>query len=407
MRISEILRSSLATLKMNGRRTFLTMLGIIIGIAAVITIISLGNGFKQQTLDSLARDEQGRRSQEFYYQLESFDEQTDPSKIQPFSAENIDFIESLPGVDEAEQRGEEINDSYMQVRVGPKEDGYPVGFTQATQLKMIAGRNLTEMDHQARKPYAIVSEMVAYTLFPNSDAIHKAINLDNQTYTIVGVFQEEMPPEGLGDSFGNFIGFSTPIFIPKGAYQRYSSSSGFNYIMRVYYQDDADMKTINRRIKEYLDENGKGKDTGSYTYFDSTEMMDEIGKQLTMITYFISAIAAISLFIAGVGVMNMMYISVSERTKEIGIRRALGATKRSIQTQFLLEGITITTLGGLVGYLLGFILALSIGQFLPFKAAFDVPTALFSVIVAMGIGIVFSVFPARQAANKNVVEILR
>lgn len=407
MRISEILRSSLATLKMNGRRTFLTMFGIIIGIAAVITIISLGNGFKQETLDSLAKDDQGRRSQEFYYNFEQYDESTDLSKIQPFSTENLEFIENLPGVDEAEQTGEEINETYMQVQVGPKEEGYSVGFSEATQFNMVAGRNLNEMDHQTRKPYAVVNEMVADTLFPNEDAIHKAITMDHQTYTIVGVFQEEMPEEGIQATIGEFFDLSTPIFIPRGAYQRYSTSSGYNFSLRVYYRDDADMKATNRKIKEYLDEHGRGKDSGSYQYFDSTELMDEIGNQLSMITYFISAIAAISLFIAGVGVMNMMYISVSERTKEIGIRRALGATKRSIQTQFLLEGIAITTLGGVIGYLLGLGLASFFGQLLPFRAAFDVPTALASVLVSMGIGIIFSVFPARQAANKNVVEILR
>lgn len=142
-------------------------------------------------------------------------------------------------------------------------------------------------------------------------------------------------------------------------------------------------------------------------YYDSSEMMEQIGSTLNMITLFISAVASISLFIAGVGVMNMMYISVSERTKEIGIRRSLGATRRSIQWQFLLEGIAITTLGGLVGYLAGIGIAFAVSRFLPFSAIVDLETALVSVSVSIIIGLVFSVFPARSAARKNVVEILR
>lgn len=167
------------------------------------------------------------------------------------------------------------------------------------------------------------------------------------------------------------------------------------------------MKAISQQISDYLTASGSAKDDGTYTYYDSSEMMEQIGSTLNMITLFISAVASISLFIAGVGVMNMMYISVSERTKEIGIRRSLGATRRSIQWQFLLEGIAITTLGGLIGYFTGIAIAFGVSRFLPFSAIVDFETALVSVSVSILTGLVFSVFPARAAAQKNVVEILR
>ena len=142
-------------------------------------------------------------------------------------------------------------------------------------------------------------------------------------------------------------------------------------------------------------------------YFDTSELMKGIGDVLSTITYFISAVAGISLFIAGVGVMNMMYISVSERTKEIGIRRALGATKGNIQLQFLVEGILITTLGGVIGYIFGIGIAKMVSLLLPFDALVDWPTALISVIVSVTIGVVFAFFPAKSAANKNIIDILR
>ena len=137
------------------------------------------------------------------------------------------------------------------------------------------------------------------------------------------------------------------------------------------------------------------------------QIMESIGKVIDGLTYFISAIAGISLFIAGVGVMNMMYISVSERTKEIGIRRSLGATENSIQIQFLLEGLIITTIGGIVGYLFGIGLAYLIAKLLPFGIYIDLSVILLAVGVSMFIGIIFSVMPAKAAAKKDVVEILR
>lgn len=404
MRMSEILKSSLATLRMNGRRTFLTMFGIVIGIASVITILSLGNGFQKETLDSLAKDEQGRRSQEFYFNMSVID--IDPSQLNPFSQKNVDEIMAFQGVDEVTLTGEAVTQQYVSVSYQRESEYYNADILESTNHQMISGRNLNSSDSKAGMPYVIIDQSLAMTLFGDMDnSIHKSLTIDQNNYTIVGVYASDMPM--MEDDMFGMMGPMSQLVIPSGTFQRYSTQSGFNYSMTVYYHDQADMKQINRQIGDYLQENGQEKDNGSYEYYDATEMMDQIGQQLQMITYFISAIAGISLFIAGVGVMNMMYISVAERTKEIGIRRSLGATKRSIQWQFLLEGIAITSLGGIIGYSLGMGLAILISRFIPFNAVFDIPTAVFSAAISVIIGIVFSVFPARQAARKNVVEILR
>ncbi|HJF16891.1 MAG TPA: FtsX-like permease family protein, partial [Globicatella sulfidifaciens] len=205
-----------------------------------------------------------------------------------------------------------------------------------------------------------------------------------------------------------FGGSDAPqVIVPRGTNKLLNPNTNVDFSIKAFYKPDSNVSGISRKIADYLKENGSEKDNGTYEYFDMSEMMESIGQQVSMVTYFIGAVAGISLFIAGVGVMNMMYISVSERTKEIGIRRSLGATQNSIQWQFLLEGISITTLGGLIGYLFGVGIAIIAGNFLPFKALIDVPTALISVSISVLIGISFSVFPARAAARKNVVEILR
>ncbi|WP_234984610.1 ABC transporter permease [Pilibacter termitis] len=152
---------------------------------------------------------------------------------------------------------------------------------------------------------------------------------------------------------------------------------------------------------------GNNRLSGTYETFDMSALTDGIGNVLSMLTYFISAIAGISLLIAGVGVMNMMYISVAERTKEIGIRRALGAKRRDIRLQFLLEGVFLTVIGGIIGYIFGFLVALTISVFLPFQVAPDFFTLSLALGVSGFIGILFSVIPANKAANKDLIEILR
>lgn len=410
MRMSEIFKSSLSTLKMNGRRTFLTMIGIIIGIAAVITILSLGNGFRKKTLDELAQDSKGRPSQMFHFNVSNMD--ADWSKLDPFDTNTLDGIRQIPGVDEVvPSSDDEDSVNYATLDFANKESKtYGTKYLDVTNQQILYGRNLYDFDSKAAKRNVIIDDIVANDIFENPEkAIHQSIKIDGTSYMIVGVYATELTVKEIEDiqNYG-FGGSDAPqVIIPRGTNKLLNPNTNVDFSIKAFYKPDSNVSGISRKIADYLKENGSEKDNGTYEYFDMSEMMESIGQQVSMVTYFIGAVAGISLFIAGVGVMNMMYISVSERTKEIGIRRSLGATQNSIQWQFLLEGISITTLGGLIGYLFGVGIAIIAGNFLPFKALIDVPTALISVSISVLIGISFSVFPARAAARKNVVEILR
>lgn len=411
MRLTEILKSSFATLRLNIRRTFLTMIGIIIGIAAVITIMSLGNGFQKQTLEELAQDEQGRASQAFYYNPTNVE--IDYDKLEPFAASDLAAIEMIPGVDEVKKADDMLQHStYMSVSFRNVNTSYEISLVDQSNYEMLIGRNLSIADSQYRQKFVIIDLIAVTELFGSIDnALHKVIELDNTEYTIVGVYDNmsltDPDDSSMLGGMGGMYNMMTQLEIPQGTFQHFNPQTFYNWEITVFFEPDVNMKVISQQISDYLTASGSAKDDGAYTYFDSSEMMEQIGSTLNMITLFISAVASISLFIAGVGVMNMMYISVSERTKEIGIRRSLGATRRSIQWQFLLEGIAITTLGGLVGYFAGIGIAFGVSRFLPFSAIVDFETALVSVSVSIIIGLVFSVFPARAAAQKNVVEILR
>ena len=409
MRISEVLKSSLITLRLNGRRTFLTMIGIIIGISAVITIMSLGNGFQQQTLNDLAKDAQGRSNQAFYFYPTS--EAIDYSRFNPFTKDDLAAISKITGVDEVEVvEVQEEKVRYMEATFSDKSESYDVSLVDASQYRMVSGRNLSLADFQNNQRYAIIDLAAATDLFEKPGlALHKSIQLDKQDYTIIGVYDSESAVQEapFGGNSGVLFVTMSQIEIPSTTYQRYNPQEANEWEIIVYFEPDSNMKAINQQIYDYLITEGSAFDRGDYRFYDSSEMMEQIGSTLSMITLFVSAVASISLFIAGVGVMNMMYISVSERTKEIGIRRSLGATRRSITWQFLLEGITITALGGVIGYSLGIGLAFLISGMLPFPAIIDLQTALVSVSVSVIIGLIFSVFPARAASRKSVVEILR
>lgn len=424
MRLSELLKTAFLTIKLNKRRTILTMFGIVIGIAAVITILSLGAGYRKQMVDSLTKDSQGRINQSFYF----INEETvdDYLSLKPFTEENLETIKTMPGVLDADLGNTEEEEHYLEVKStqaglgapddmeGEYEDNYVnVKASENVQANLLAGRALTKLDSDRHLRYAMIDSDLASRLFPNemdfNALIHRTLTVEGQAFTLVGIYEsQEVPdPDAMDSPFPEAVTTPPQVYLPQETFTLLNGPVFPDFSLNVYYQEGSNMAQTNRQIKNYLEEAGGENDKGSYDYDDVSEFMTEIGRQLQLITLFITFIASISLFIAGVGVMNMMYISVSERTKEIGIRRAMGASKKSIQLQFLFEGIAITLVGGLLGYLLGIGLAFIISNYLPYNAIIDLPTALVSVIVSTVIGLVFSVFPARTAAKKNVVEILR
>lgn len=394
---------------MHARRTFLTMIGIIIGIAAVITIMSLGNGISEQTVKALSigNSSDERPQQQIYFIASNLDVTVN----QPFTSSDLSVVKGVDGVVDVKiNQTDKITSTSMKTETKTDKENIMVGLTSESMYQMLAGRNLTSVDNEFQKTYTIISEEEAKNRFGTPEqAINESIKLNNQLYTIVGVFQSGTSQQKSEDSgLSDLFQAKSTVFIPEKTYQLYEGdSSNQNTYLIVYFSENTDLSKAGQQVANRLNEEGSARGKGDYVYQDTAKAMEEITRVFGMITYFVSAVAAISLFIAGIGVMNMMYISVSERTKEIGIRRSIGATQRAIQLQFLIEGIVITTVGGIIGYILGIILAKLIALLLPFDALVDVKTALMAVAISVLIGIVFSVFPAQAASKKNVVEILR
>lgn len=194
--------------------------------------------------------------------------------------------------------------------------------------------------------------------------------------------------------------------VPENVYEHYFNTEDRSMI-QVKIKQTANVKNVSKEAEETLKKYGTWKELGSYKSEDLAGQVDQLRMLLTSITLLISVIGGISLFISGIGVMNMIYISVSERTKEIGVRRAMGGTKGNIMMQFLLEGISLTLVGGTIGYLIAMLLGFAISMFTPLSVRPDLFTVTLAFGLSVVIGIVFSWLPAKSAAKKDIVSLLR
>ena len=399
MKLYVIWRTALKAIKKNRRRSMLTMLGIIIGISAVITIMAIGRGFEKYTVESLTGDKDAKvvvevnfepRDFSLYDSNESFFEDIDITKIK-----QIDGVaDVVPDV---------IESGIIYVDVATKKGTTTklIELVGNTDEAIIEGRNITNSDYVSRNKVAVIDNDTALELFGSEEnAVGNGIDIEGELFTIVGVYATEEL-----DSL--FSMDDTNVMISDSCYYYYFKEEDNNYSITVTIENGYQPNLVTTDILNFLEEEGSKKDIGIYNIYDTSLLTDGISSILGAITYFISAIAGISLFIAGIGVMNMMYISVAERTSEIGIRRAMGATEKSIRLQFLLEGMTITMIGGGIGYTLGMIFASIISLFLPFPVSIDLFTIMLAISVSTLIGLIFSVMPASVAAKKDLIDILK
>lgn len=394
-------RSSLKAIMKNRKRSVLTMIGIIIGIASVIAIISLGRGFEKQTIKSLTADD----GENIFVDVNFIPDDSNmyESNVEMISQRDIQQIEGIEGVKSVSYPKNNTNSIYKEMMIRGKKENKQIEFVSDSDKEPILGRNLSVSDNETLNKVAVIDQDTAKQLFKQSkNALGRGVEIDGQIFNIVGIYK--------GIKLASM--FSMPesnILIPKKAYQKYfgDTADKDTSSIKITIEQGYTPNDVTTKVVKKLQDSGTMKDVGDYQVFDMALLTDGIGSILRTLTYFISAIAGISLFIAGVGVMNMMYISVSERTQEIGIRRAMGATAKAIKTQFLLEGVTLTLIGGLIGYVLGIIFASVIAKFLDFSVSVDLFTIFLAVGVSTGIGLIFSVMPASAAAKKDLIDILR
>ena len=402
MKLSIIWKTAFQSILQNKRRSLLTMLGIVIGIASVITIVAIGNGFKQDTLDRISSGKQDKNikkiSFEAFNAVDSFGNQA------MFSENDLGVIRLIPGVesvdfDKSEVEG--VKKSSLSFNTATKNITVNYELAKKTEQQLLSGRQIIEKDSIQGNKVVLIDELVAKELYSEPNlALNREFGYKDQLFTIVGITKNTSGEIGSGN-------YSSLIYFPEKIYETYFGELKSTYMLSLKISTGYDSQQVVKSVLDKLMIQGTMKNIGTYKEYNEQDSINQMGNILNNLTLFISLVAAISLIIGGVGVMNMMYISVSERTKEIGIRRALGGTETDIKSQFLTEGVALTLIGGSMGYILGMIIAYVCSLILPFSVHPDFMTVALAIGISMAIGIIFSYFPASSAAKKDLIDIMK
>ncbi|MGW7910546.1 ABC transporter permease [Staphylococcus xylosus] len=388
--LSNIIAISFKSILKNKRRNIFTMIGIIIGIAAVITIMSLGNGFKKTAADEFSDSGAGKNSALISFMTSS----GESAKNNPFSQQDIGIVKQIDGVSDAKIKETE-DQGYSAKMTNPQKKGDISILKKDEVTSPEEGKGFDSEDNELRKKVVTVDDKISKDVF-NKDAIGKTLYIDGQGFEVVGIVNDMMNPKA--------------VSMPSQTFNQYMGNLQQDFpSLQLTIADNANKKEVANKVVDKLNKNGSGMPDGSYSYNDTEEMMKGINKVFDGITYFVAAVAGISLFIAGIGVMNVMYISVTERTEEIAIRRAFGAKSRDIELQFLVESVVLCVLGGVIGLILGILIASLVDAVTPdyIKSVVSISSVVIAVGVSMLIGIVFGWIPARAAAKKELIDIIK
>jgi len=405
MNLLESLKSSIQSLFGNKIRSILTMLGIIIGITSVITMSGIGQGAQQNITGNLKEGGYGK----FTISID----QNDVEFRQKYILNNK-ILQQLKDSNKFRAVSPNINSRFF-LRVNNRTEGISANvtnedFEQIDKIEIIYGRNILPFEYEMRDRVVTIDHITAESLFGapenalgNTIELASGRNASYISYRVVGVYRN--PLEQLVKVMG---GRRIPRFIrlPINTYDKmFASRVGEYSTIIVEAKNPERLAESMSDARDLLAEITGIDDLYEInTVSNAAQSFDEI---LTMLNIFVSFVAGISLLVGGIGVMNIMLVSVIERTKEVGIRKAIGATNKDIMMQFLLEAIILTGLGGIIGILLGVTLGLLVGSIVGIPPIF-MPTYVFgSMLVSTITGIVFGVTPARKAASLNTVEALR
>lgn len=394
MRLLILLETGLKSIKKNKRRSLLTMIGLVIGVASVITILSVGRGYEKDQRKKMLPDSDEatiRTTITFTPNDTNFDE----TNLASFSDEDLALVRQVEGVLKSEYERIDPEKLYrtQSVKIRRYDKSTKIQLLSSEGKPVIAGRKITRSDIVNQNKVVMVSEDVAKEASDDvEDIIGENLVMGTESFTIVGVYRAMLSDSAMQaprSSYEYYFGESKPKNMIVTLSNQYSSS------------------VVGKQIAEVLGKEGSVHGLGTYSNFSGAAMVDSLSHFFQSLTLLISFVGGISLFISGVGVMNMIYTSVSERVKEIGVRRAMGATEQAIRMQFLLEGLVITFIGGMVGYVVGLVIAKVISMVMGFEFMPDLFTAVLAVVISVVIGVVFSYFPAQSATEKDIVELIR
>ncbi|MEV4823593.1 ABC transporter permease [Micromonospora sp. NPDC049274] len=392
MRVAEAWRVALDALRANRLRSSLTMLGVIIGVASVVLLVAIGTGTKQKVEQQV----EGLGSNLLLVVPGKIEVGTAPV-VSPLTLKDVDAVSRVVG---DPQRVAVTVASGATARAGARSDFTTVqGVLETTPTvftrSLARGRYLTGTDVDTSRRVAVLGDSVARALFPDRDPLGQQVTLAGVRFRVIGVFAP------LGQSLG--VDRDDEVHVPVTAAQRLWGTQRVDGIA-VKAPDRERIDELGERIVAEL--NRRHPDT-EFSAVTQQQILGVLGDILGVLTGVLAAIAGISLLVGGVGVSNIMLVSVRERTREIGLRKAVGARPRDISVQFLLEAVLLTTIGGLTGMALGVGTALLVDALSPIPAAITWWSLALAFGVSAAVGIIFGVVPAQRAGRLDPVVALR
>lgn len=389
MSIINLIRTSIYSLKSHKLRVFLTMIGIIIGISSVVTILSIGNGLKAEVNKSV--EDTSANKINVYFQAENVG--ADMTLLEPFSKSDTYYLKKIDGVEKAEPSQGIAGFSFTTAEVSyfDKNTYTMLDSYEDKKVDVKYGRSFKKGEDSNK--LVVLNNETAKNLFDSPEkALGRGITVNGNIFEVIGV----MPEAGMFSLTGN------SSYISKSNQESMNTDTQISSL-DVYIKPGKDKDKVFESIKTELMQDHPGI-KGEYKLQDPQAITKAFEKIIGGLTAFIALVTGISLFVGGIGVMNIMYVSVSERKREIGIRRAIGAKPKSILLQFLLEAILVTGTGGLIGILGGYLLGKIIGMFLPFPPVLTVSSFAGATITSVLVGIVFGIIPAVNASKMDPIK---
>lgn len=398
--ISDLIKSSFRSIFKNKSRTILTSLGIIIGVTSVILLTSIGNGltiYVNQQFESLGSNTIFVSPGKVFNDKGGFSNSRSSLVVTTFTNKNItDLKRTLKTnlVLPMTTLSAEVSSANIKKTTTLVGTNYLYGPNNNASPSTNNGRWFTKDEDDKKDNVAILGATIASDLFPNGNALGKKIVVKGKNLKIIGVLDKK------GSSFGG-PSLDDYIYIPIGVAFGINGNQNIQQIV-VKAPDKTKIDSTKEEIKNLL---LKTYDKDAFSVFDSAQLLNSINSIIGTLTIALTGIAAISLVVGGIGIMNIMLVTVSERTREIGLRKAIGAYPRAILLQFLFEAVILSGIGGITGIILGTLGTMGINNFFPAKVTFS------SIALAFGVsflvGIIFGVAPARKASKLSPIEALR
>ncbi len=401
-------------------RSILTMLGIIIGIAAIITIVSTIKGTNEQIKENLVGSGNNNVTVSIYqdgyeYEINSYSGL--PSGINTISSEIEDEIQNIENVESYSVYNKRVDwgDSifYNDTALGSSSVyGIDDRYFSTCGYSISYGRGFHQSDFDKKRKVVIIDSSTVTNLFDNADPLNKVIDINNEPFTVIGVVEKNdsfKPIINSVDDYYNYLSDSEggcSIYIPNVSWPTvYFFDEPQSMVIKA--KDTDSMNSVGKKAANILNEQivtSKSFKYKSDSAMDDLESIQDISNSTnTQLIW----IASISLLVGGIGVMNIMLVSVTERTREIGLKKAIGARKSRILSQFLTESVVLTSMGGFLGVLCGIGLAQVVSKIANIPVAISIPASVIAVAFSMLIGIIFGLIPSIQAANLDPIDALR